>query len=128
MKYTQDTVNKRLMKVAEEKAVFRARDLEGQGVPRTYLARWVEEGRLERIGRGLYRLLQRPPSQHQSLIEAAKRVPNGVVCLLSALQFHELGTQLPYQVWIAVDRKAWKPRVADLPIRLVRFSGQASSA
>ena len=125
MKYTEDTPGRKLLRVAEEQAVFRAKDLEDQGVPRSYLGRWVDEGRLERVGRGLYRLADRAPSAHQTLIEAARRVPGGVVCLLSALQFHELGTQLPSEVWMAVDRKAWKPLVSDLPVRIVRFSGPA---
>jgi predicted transcriptional regulator of viral defense system len=80
------------------------------------------------VGWGLYRLADRPPSEHQTLIEAAKRVPNGVVCLLSALHFHGLGTQLPREIWMAIDRKAWKPDASGPPLRLVRFSGQGLSA
>lgn len=103
----------------------RPRDLARYGIPRTYLQRWVQDGLLERVGWGLYRLANRALSEHQTLIEVAKRVPNGVVCFLSALQFHGLGTQLPSRVWIAIDRKAWKPEVRDLPIRIVRFSGHS---
>ena len=125
MKYTKVGASKALKRIADSNGVFRPRDLVRYGIPRTYLQRWVQDGLLERVGWGLYRLTNRALSEHQTLIEVAKRVPNGVVCLLSALQFHGLGTQLPSQVWIAIDRKAWKPEVRDLPIRIVRFSGHS---
>jgi predicted transcriptional regulator of viral defense system len=60
-----------------------------------------------------------------TLAEACKRVPHGVVCLLSALQFHDLTTQAPFEVWMAISEKAWLPRVAYPPLRIVRFSGAA---
>ncbi len=82
-------------------------------------------GTIERVGRGLYAPANAKVTQHHTLVEAAKRVPVGIVCLLSALRFHGLTTQNPHEVWIAIDVKARKP-VADWPpFRIVRFSGEA---
>lgn len=78
-----------------------------------------------RRGRGLYALPDGEISEHHSLAEAAVRVPSGVVCLLSALRFHDLGTQSPHQVWLAIHPKARLPRVDQPPIHVVRFSGPA---
>lgn len=83
----------------------------------------TEAGTLERVGRGLYIPAKAKVTEHHTLAEAAKRVPAGIVCLLSALAFHGMGTQSPHEVWIAIDVKARKP-VADWPpMRIVRFSG-----
>ena len=76
-----------------------------------------------RLARGLYRVADAPLSDHESLAAVCKLVPDAVVCLLSALQFHAIGTQMPHQVWIGVDRKARKPEVTGLAVRIVRFSG-----
>jgi predicted transcriptional regulator of viral defense system len=73
----------------------------------------------------LYIPADAPPTENRTLAEACKRVPRGVVCLLSALRFHELTTQLPFEVWLALDRRAWRPRVEGIPLRIVRFSGPA---
>lgn len=77
-----------------------------------------------RVARGVYVRPAAPASAHRSLVEAATAVPRGVVCLLSALRFHGIGTQSPHEVWVAIDMKAWKPRT-ELPIHIVRFSGRA---
>lgn len=114
-----------LLKLAQQKHVLRARDLDEVGIPRNYLLRLVQRGTLERVGRGLYTVPNAEITEHQSLLEAALRVPNGVICLLSALRFHGLTTQAPFEVWIAIDRKAWKPRISSPPLRIVRFSGRA---
>jgi len=92
-----------------------------------WLTRLTREGLVRRVGRGLYEVADADWSAHHSLAEVAKRVPNGVVCLLSALQFHELTTQLPFEVWLAVDPKARVPRGLTVAIRLLRFSGVALS-
>lgn len=105
--------------------VFRPRDVVAAGLSRTALGRLVAAGTVERIGRGLYVPANAKVTQHHTLVEASKRVPVGVVCLLSALRFHGLTTQNPHEVWIAIDVKARKP-VADWPpLRVVRFSGEA---
>jgi predicted transcriptional regulator of viral defense system len=104
-------------------SIARSRDLERAGVSRTQLRRLVERGRIERVGRGLYALPDASRSEQQDLAEAARRVPRGVVCLLSALRFHGLTTQNPFEVWMAIHRKAWRPKVEHPPLRLVYLSG-----
>ncbi len=105
--------------------VLRPRELDARGIPREYLSRLCKEGRLKRPGRGIYVLASVEPGEQQSLVEACKRVPQGVVCLISALRFHELTTQEPFQVWLAIDAKARLPKVEYPPLRIVRFSGLA---
>lgn len=83
----------------------------------------AERGELEVLGRGLYRRTRGRISEHHSLVEAAARVPHGVICLLSALRFHELTTQSPIEVWLAIDHKGWRPTIAYPPTHIVRFSG-----
>jgi predicted transcriptional regulator of viral defense system len=108
--------------------ILRTQEIERRGVSRKALKRLSDQGLLEKIGRGLYRVPGSEITEHQSLLEACKRVPQGVVCLLSALRFHGLTTQNPFAVWLALDRKAWQPRVDDPPLRIVRFSGEALTA
>jgi predicted transcriptional regulator of viral defense system len=93
-----------------------------------YLTRLVHRGLLERVGRGLYTLPDAEATEQRTLAEAAARVPHGVVCLLSALRFHELTTQSPPQVWMAIPHKAWAPRADRPPLRVVRMSGAALEA
>jgi predicted transcriptional regulator of viral defense system len=105
--------------------VVRSADLRPRGIPREYLSRLYREGVLERASRGVYCLPDTELTEHHSLVEAAKIVPRGVVCLLSALRFHELTTQSPFEVWLALDRKAHHPTEHGVPLRVVRFSGHA---
>jgi predicted transcriptional regulator of viral defense system len=109
----------------DNESVLRTRDLERLGVSRKNLKRLSDQGVIEKIGRGLYRVAASEATEHQSLVEACARVPHGVVCLLSALRFHGLTTQNPFAVWLAIDRKAWLPRVDYPPLQVVRFSGEA---
>ena len=101
----------------------RSRDIERAGASRTQLQRLVERGVIERVGRGLYRLPGAPLTERQHFVEAALRVPAGVICLLSALRFHGLTTQNPFEVWMAIDKKAWRPKLDHPPLRLVYLSG-----
>jgi predicted transcriptional regulator of viral defense system len=110
-----------ILKAFEKVGVLRPRDL--AEVSRSEFSALVSEGVLYRTGRGLYGLTARQISEHRSLAEVAARVPHGVVCLLSALAFHEITTQNPPSVWIAVDRKARHPSLDYPPIEVVRFSG-----
>ena len=105
--------------------MIRPRDVASGGVTRTAIARLVEAGALERVGRGLYAPVGAKVTEHRPLVEAMKRVPKGVVCLLSALRYHGLTTQNPHEVWLAIDVKARKPVVDWPPLRIVRFSGRA---
>lgn len=110
---------------ALKQGVVRPRDVAGKGFSRTRLERMTRAGELERVGRGLYVPMKATITEHHTLVQAAARVPHGIVCLLSALRFHGVGTQSPHEVWLAVDRKARKPVVDWPPIHLVRFSGDA---
>ncbi|MDC7707270.1 type IV toxin-antitoxin system AbiEi family antitoxin domain-containing protein [Vogesella indigofera] len=114
-----------LIDLARTRGLVRPHDLTPLGISRVALTRAVRRGQLERVGRGLYRLPDRPISAHGSFAEVARRVPKGVVCLLSALSFHELTRQLPFQVWLAIDNKAAAPKLDYPPLRITRFSGAA---
>ncbi len=103
---------------------IRPRDLEKQGISRKHLLRLYEEGLLHRPGRGIYVLAEQDDfTEHQTLLETAKQVPDGVVCLLSALRFHNIGTQNPFEVWITLPPRAWRPQVDYPPLRVMRMSG-----
>jgi len=115
----------RLLALASKSGILRSRDLAGHGLPRVALTRLLRRGRLRRVARGLYVLAEAELSEHHTLLEACKRIPHGTVCLLSALRFHGLTTQSPFDVWMAIDVKSRKPRAGDLPLRIVRFSGEA---
>lgn len=104
-------------------AFFRSRDLEALGLTFRDLSRLVEDGAVERVAKGLYRLRSAEPTEHYTLAAVSARVPQAIVCLLSALRVHEIGTQLPREVWIAIPHKARAPRMPEFPIRIVRFSG-----
>jgi predicted transcriptional regulator of viral defense system len=116
---------KKLLDYVRANNIVRARELDDIGIARVYLTRLVRDGRLERIGRGLYQLPESNITRHFTLIQAAKRVPSGVICLLSALSFHDFTTQLPHQVWVAIERGKWEAGIRDLPLRFFEFSGKA---
>ena len=115
----------KLLALVRELGVLRPRDLDAHGISRIYLKMAVEQKKVERAGRGLYRLPDAEATEYQAIIESAKRVPHGVVCLLSALQFHGLTTQLPADLWLAIGEKAWRPKQEYPPLRVVYFSGKA---
>lgn len=104
--------------------IVRARDLAREGVPSTTLTRMVATGQVARVGRGLYAAPDAPVTEHHDLARVAARVPHGIVCLLSALLFHDIGTQLPPCVWLAIPRTARKPRLDHPPLHIVRCSGE----
>lgn len=119
------TDRERTLRLARRVQGVSPRDLAAARIHRQVLTRLVAEGRIERIARGVYRLPKQPITEHHGLALAAAAVPQGAICLLSALQFHRVGTQLPSQVWIAIDRKAWRPKLKHPPLRIVRFTGKA---
>lgn len=119
---------KRLLDLVRKTGVLRPQELDRHGIPRVYLKRMVDAGELRRIGRGLYALPDADLTEQHSLVQASKRVPRGVVCLLSALRFHELTTQNPFEVWMAIDQKAWRPNASHPPLRIVHLSGKAFSS
>ena len=115
----------RLLSLARTRGVLRSKDLAPLGIPRQTLARLHRRGALDRVGRGLYVLPDADVTEHHTLVEAARRVPHGVVCLLSALRFHEFTTQDPFDVWLAIEGKARRPESESIPLRVVYMSGEA---
>ena len=114
-------------RLVRKSRVFRPRELDAVGIPREYLRQAKDRGLVRQVGRGLYVAEGSHVTEHHTLVEATKRVPRGVVCLLSALSFHGLTTQSPHEVWMAIAHKARRPR-ADYPrMRIVHFSGEALS-
>jgi predicted transcriptional regulator of viral defense system len=112
-----------ILKMARKTGVVRAREIREAGLHPEYLRKLCKSGHLIRTGRGLYSLAGGDFTEHHSLAEACKRVPHGTICLLSALSYHEIGTQNPHQVWMAIDRAMRKPKVDYPLIRIFRFSG-----
>jgi predicted transcriptional regulator of viral defense system len=106
-------------------AFFRPSQAADAGITREQLRTLVRQGTVEHVGRGLYRVADAEPTQDYSLAMACARVPHSIVCLLSALRVHGIGTQAPAEVWIAIPHKARVPRLPDLRLRIVRFSGPA---
>ena len=102
---------------------FRARDAAQMGIDSRALRTLVDEGNVERVARGLYRVADVEPTEHYTHAAVCARVPDAIICLLTALSIHELGTQMPAKVWIAIPHKAREPHAPELPIRVVRFSG-----
>lgn len=111
-----------LLQVAETKGLIRARDLAEHGIPRQYLTIACERGLLERLDRGLYSLPGAIQSEHRSLVEVCKLVPQGVICLISALQYHGMTTQNPFEVWLAIGESNEIPRIGIVKLRIARFS------
>ena len=116
------TERERALELASRSGTLTASEAARAGIHSQQLSRLVREGRLERVTRGLYRVPGQPVTEHHGLALAARSVPQGVVCLLSALGFHGIGSQLPFEVWMAIARRARAPKVEYPPLRLMRFS------
>jgi predicted transcriptional regulator of viral defense system len=110
------------------KGMLRPSDLSGAGAARMALTRLTASGQLEKVGRGLYRLPQASVSEHESLLAIAARAPQAVFCLLTALQFHGLTTELPRQLWIAMPRGSHAPKIDYPPVKMIQFTGDAYGA
>ncbi len=119
------SARERILRVARRRPFFTAADAARTHVHSQELTRLVREGVLERVARGTYRLADRPITEHHALALASVAVPGSVVCLLSALNFHGIGTQAPHEVWLAIDRRSRLPAVSYPPLRIARFSGRA---
>ena len=122
---TLRTTNHDAYAFIRKQGLIRPSSLEEIGIPRANAARWASEGLLVRVARGLYALPDRDFGEHDTLVQVAKRVPEGIVCLLSALRFHELTTQNPSEVWLGIDRKARKPNLQWPPLHVVWWSDAA---
>ena len=115
----------KIMQYIGKHGMVRPRDIEAMGLPREYLIRLHRQGKLNRSGRGIYTVPDANVTERHSYAEVAKRVPEAVICLLSALAFHESTTQSPASVWIALRKGARKPVLTSLSLRMVRLSGSS---
>jgi predicted transcriptional regulator of viral defense system len=115
----------KLLRLTEAQPAVSARELSAAGIPQRVTSRMAARGGLRRVGRGLYTGVEASPSAHQSVIEVTKQAPKAVVCLLSALEIHEVGVQAPFEVWIALPAGTHAPRGTGAAIRVTRLSGAA---
>jgi predicted transcriptional regulator of viral defense system len=111
--------------IVQKQTLVRSKELKGLSVSRSHLWNLAKAGKIERVGRGLYRAKETPISANETLLEVAKRVPLGVLCLSSALRYHELSTENPFEVWLAIKRGAWSPKLDNPSVRVVHFSEAA---
>lgn len=116
-----------ILELAREKGIIRAEDVEAVGISRNYLYRMHKEGLLDKNAVGLYTLPEAPVTENSSLAEVAKRLPHAVVCLISALSYHEITTQIPHEIWLTIPRGSWRPDVEYPPLNLTYVSGPAYS-
>lgn len=112
----------RILTLARKQGILRASDLKRLEIPRVYLSRLVEQGQLVKIERGLYSLPQHTPSELHSFALVGRKVPSGVICLLSALQFHGLTTQAPWEVWLGIEYGGRSPKLEYPPLHVVRYN------
>ncbi len=122
------SVTEQILKLLQEKEILRPRELEALNIPSSYLHRLYKQGLVVRLERGLCALPSLNITEHHSLALVGKRIPDGIVCLLSALQFHDLTTQNPSRVWLAIPNKKRKPQIAYPPLRFIRLSGEVLTA
>jgi predicted transcriptional regulator of viral defense system len=120
-----ETARQRILSLVKPNGYVTARAVARAGIHTQELTRLVADGTVERVGPGRYRLANAEITEHHGLALAAAAAPGGVICLLSALSFHRVGTQLPPEVWLAIERGRRPPKVASLRLRIVRFSGPA---
>jgi predicted transcriptional regulator of viral defense system len=114
-----------VLELARRTKVLRLKDLTEQGLHPELLRRLYQKGLLARISRGVYRPVDAEFSENLSLAAVTKRVPQAVFCLLTALRFHDIGTQNPSEVWLALTRSTARPRIDSPRLRVMRFSGSA---
>jgi len=119
------TQEEKILDLLSKNAFLRSRDLKRHGLSRTALMRLARKGRAVRTERGLYMKPGGPETENFSLLEVAKKIPGGIICLLTALAFHGIGTQEPHQVWIAIGRKSARPRISNTLVRIVRLSASS---
>ena len=125
--YFQETQKELILNIVKKMGVVRVRDLTARGLHHESLRRLCKDGLLIKSSRGLYELADADVTEHHSLVQVTKQIPHAIFCLLTALQFHHIGTQSPYKIWIAIDRRAGKPQTDYPPLRVVRFTGSALS-
>jgi len=121
----EESKRQQVIDLVRGQPVIRPRDLKEHGLPKDYLYILAQEGIIERVGRGLYQWPNKDLGRHHSLVEISKLAPNAVVALLSALNYHNMTTQNPHQIWLAIDRKAWRPEISYPPVRFVTMSAES---
>ena len=124
---TKITQSEKALDLVKEKGIVRSSEFVEEGIPRVIISRLVANHQLQQIERGLYCLPQKEFSEKESLIVIASRVPQAIFCLLTALQIHELTTQLPRKVWIAIPIDSHSPKIDYPPIKMVKYTGKAYS-
>ena len=118
--------SEKVIEIVKEKGILRTRDLKDYCINNKILTRLVRNGQLTRVGRGLYRLKGMDyETRFHNYAEIHRRFPKSVICLLSALSFHEITTQIPSEIWLAIGKKEWHPKSERVPLRIVRFSNRA---
>ena len=122
---TPQTQEAQILRLAGRRGLLRARDTHNLGIPTTVLTRLVRNGKLERVSRGIYTLPGAQMSAQRSLAEVSLRTPRGVICLLSALRLHDIGTQAPFEVWLALPPGVTARQMDGPSIRIIRMSGQS---
>lgn len=120
-----NTQRDRTIELLRKRGLMRLAELKRRGIHAPTLSRLVEEGSIARRGRGLYELSDADVSLAHSLAEIAVRVPKGVICLISALQYHEITLQAPRSIWVAIGAKDHKPKVTHLAVRFLHFGDKA---
>lgn len=118
----QQSQRETVQALLREKGIMRLTELLEAGVTAATLSRMKRNGEVRHLARGLYQLADADLELHHDMAEVAKRVPKGVVCLVSALAFHELTLDMPAKMWIAIGRKDWAPKIDRIAIRCVRFA------
>lgn len=127
MEHPYSKREEQLAQLARDVKILRARELEPHGIARSYLRQLVERGFLEQAGRGLYTLADADTSEYQTVIEASARLPHGVICLASALRFHNLTTQNPWKVWMLIETGKRVSKVDSPPLLIFQASGRSFS-
>ena len=117
-----------VLRLAQSQGVLRARDLKEKDLPPRYLSRLESRGKLKRVGRGLYRHPEATVTEHHSLALVSARYPDVTACLLSALRFHELTTQMPRRVWVARSKGQWNPTASPVQLEVTHMSGKSQTA
>ena len=110
---------------AAQEGLFTTKQAAQAGYSPQLLIHYLHTGKAVRVSRGIYRLASMTPLSNPDLVSVSLRAPHGVICLISALAFHELTTQIPHEVYGAVDRFARPPQVDYPPVRVFKFSGEA---
>ena len=123
-----NSVEQKLHRLLHRAGTARSRELVAAGIARSDLSRMVAAAQLIRVARGLYALPDYQSGEHGALVTVAKRAPGVVFCLVTALRIHDLTTQAPFEVWIAIGNKAHPPRLDYPPLRTMRFGDSSLAA